>query len=168
MRTVRTLVLATVGLTGTFVLTVGSGVAIGSALTSVSKDGVVSACVQAGSGALRVADSTEDCTRAELPLTWQQGQAPAAQVHYVKTVVRTANPADNSGPWPNPGPSEIATVPCPTGSRIVSGQRLDHESSTGYTLGASYVDSAANAYVVQHNTGWQGGDETSVLVACVG
>jgi hypothetical protein len=71
------LALAGIGITGVFVLAAGGGVAIGSAVKTVSSDGKISACVQSANGGIRIVNSTAECNRPELPLTWQQKASTA-------------------------------------------------------------------------------------------
>ena len=159
------LAFAGIGLIGAFVVAGGSGVAIGSAVNPAASGGTISACVHSADGAVRIANSNADCRRAELPLTWP-GAPSTPQVQYVKQVVETVAPGSMYG-----GPVETATVACPDGTRIVSGQRLAHETTTAptHTSAQDYLDPASNAYVVKHRTGHGAGDNrTTVQLVCIG
>lgn len=129
----KSFALATIGLTAGFVVAAGSGVAIGSGIRTVNESGVISSCVKADNGALRVASSTADCKKSELPLTWQQqASSGAAAVTYVEETFRaTANGESRT---------IAAELACPTGTKAVNGFALP--GGTGFYSLGSFIPKA--------------------------
>lgn len=93
------------------------------AANEAAATGVITACVQKSSGAVRIVNSASSCTNNETVVTWNQvgpqGPAGPQGTQGIQGVQGPAGPTGSQGPAGPAGPEGPAGPPGPSGSNTI-------------------------------------------------